>query len=286
MLSSVHPYPGATLLITRTVGATVVLSAVHVAVDRIVGRRLAEKHKLNPAERIFVSEKVCSTLNAVFTTVIGIKSLFLFKNAAGRIVDPYAFDWVFPAYVGYTLYDMCTMAVQNPPSHWTMWVHHVMGAYGGLAMMFGRQISIFPAYCMITESTAIFHNLLWYYQTFIDRPIPTITDTPYPPPTPPIHTPNPPSPPPPSSSDFAQHPSSRYESGMYGDAGVGVGSFVKAAGRMVGRCLRETPWWVGVPGLVMVGGFAVLNVLWTGATVKVFLRAAGVVKKKAKVKGK
>ncbi|KAJ3210839.1 hypothetical protein HDU67_004981 [Dinochytrium kinnereticum] len=308
--TTVHPYPGATLLITRTAVATVVLSAVHLTVDAVVGRKAAERLKLNPAERIFVSEKVCSTLNAVFTSVIGFKTLFFYKNALGQRVDPYAltsvakggwiraytreFDWLFPAYLGYTIYDMGTMVVQNPPSHWTMWVHHVMGATGALAMMFGRQMSIFPAYCMITEATAIFHNFLWYYQTFVDRqpnPKPIDASTTPVPPTPPSRV---------TTTLLGLRAASflalrvwcapaslvhavllEHRERFPGQA-VGVGSLLRASGAMVRRCVLETPWYVGVPGLVMVTMFAVLNGVWSWATVKVFLRSVGVLGKRGR----
>ncbi|KAJ3098740.1 hypothetical protein HDU97_003748 [Phlyctochytrium planicorne] len=318
MESVVVPYPGASLLITRTAIATIGLGAVHIAVDTLVGKKLAEKHGLNKAERIFISEKVCSTINAVFTAVIGFRSLYFFKPCPHHRhpVDAYAlnpaskggwvkvylkdYDWLFPFYLGYTIYDMITMAKQEPKSHWSMWVHHVMGALGGFAMMFGRNLSIFPAYCMVTEATAIFNNLLWYYQTFVEKPALAATNS-----SESDSKPLPPLPSTTASSTLTKiSTTTTILHGLRATSFILLRSWLAPAAilhairlehkflppattssvlnsiqrfawcsvSMVARCVTDTPWYVGVPGVVMTGMFAVLNGVWTEATVKAFLR--------------
>ncbi|KAJ3112472.1 hypothetical protein HDU96_004519 [Phlyctochytrium bullatum] len=329
-----HPYPGATLLLTRTAGTLGFLAAVHFAVDTAIGKKAAEEKGLNKAERIYISEKVCSTINGVVTAFIGLKSLYFFRDYSRQIRDPFRhaaaltvsaphmvsrwhaarrvggwinmytkdFDWVFPWYLGYTLYDMGTMWFQEPKSHWTMWVHHFMGAYGALGMMFGRQMSIFPVYFMVTEATAVFHNMVWYYQTFFEKkpapPAINSTDektvepaalaTPAPTPLDPVtttllHL---------RAASFiilrvwcapwsifhavkVEHLMRHGTVAASGEVVVPpmtVKTFFESAGSMLTRSVNETPWYIGVPGLVMVFGFVMLNGAWTWATVKVARR--------------
>ena len=37
--------------------------------------------------------------------------------------------------------------------------------------------------------------------------------------------------------------------------------------------MLELEWWIGIPGLVMLFMFSLLNIGWTIATVKIFLKA-------------
>ncbi|KAI9356983.1 hypothetical protein DFJ73DRAFT_821707 [Zopfochytrium polystomum] len=164
----IYPSPGAVVLLTRSLAILVGYSFIHLSVDLLVGRRLARKWKLLQTDRVSVSEKVCSTLNALYTAYIGYKTLLsrVYDGPGGALATYTAdMDYFFPNYLAYSLYDIGTMLFQ-PEMHFTMFIHHGMGAYGAFGMMFFRRMSIFPSYFMITEITAVVQNWLWVEETF------------------------------------------------------------------------------------------------------------------------
>ncbi|KAJ3179923.1 hypothetical protein HK101_009999 [Irineochytrium annulatum] len=178
------------------------------------------------------------------------------------------------------------------------------GAAGGIAMMFGRKLAIFPAYCMITEGTAITHNLLWYVQTFTRRravqkaPTPTAPSTASDPAA--VRVPAP------SAQEEAQPPTElttnllalRAVSFVALRSWCGPWSIAEALwieGGIVPffrKLFGEIEWWISWPGLAMITMFrygtnwfvpfgslthcivvSVLNAGWTHATIKAWLKA-------------
>ncbi|KAJ3284116.1 hypothetical protein HDU79_008494 [Rhizoclosmatium sp. JEL0117] len=165
---------------------------VHVVLDQLVGKHLAKKFNLSFSERISVSEKVCSTINAAYVATAAIWISFVrdtfnvndfvanvpCTSAMSAIVSIYPkapatanfitsffdMDWVLPAYVGYSIYDCVTMWFQGD-NHWSMWVHHLVGIYGAFGNQVIRKLSILSNHAMMTEITAMTVNILWYAET-------------------------------------------------------------------------------------------------------------------------
>ncbi|KAJ1548946.1 hypothetical protein HK405_012536 [Cladochytrium tenue] len=128
MSEGIHPAPDPTVLYARVAAFLAGYATIHIVLDHFVAAPLAKRLRLLTTDRVSVAEN-------------------------------------FPSYLAYSIYDLVTMAFQ-PETHWTMWVHHLMGAYGSFVMMFYRKLSIFPTYFMMTEATAVINNWLWYEETF------------------------------------------------------------------------------------------------------------------------
>jgi hypothetical protein len=88
-----------------------------------------------------------------------------FQGTEG-IIDryPHSFHWFFSSYVGYSVYDMLTMLAVGG-EHWTMWMHHIIGAGGAFLMMLYRQAAYFPIVFTITELSVVPTNWLWLLRT-------------------------------------------------------------------------------------------------------------------------
>ncbi|KAJ3303789.1 Glutathione S-transferase 7 [Blyttiomyces sp. JEL0837] len=175
--AGIHPSPGAIVLLGRSAAFLTAFIIIHVFLDVVVGRAIAARWKLAMTDRVS------------FTS----PDPYMGPGGALATYTP-DMDYLFPSYFGYTIYDLLTMFWQ-PETHWSMWLHHLMGAYGAVGMMFFRRMSIFPCYFMITEITAVANNLLWYAQLF-SKPKPEM-----------IPPPPPPSPFSPSGPSSAEHSS-------------------------------------------------------------------------------
>ncbi len=119
----------------------ITFAAVHAVANalgkRILGARVLAT--LSPSDRIYVPEKVCSTLNGLVCGAIGLYLVFLSPEPLltdGSVFTsfPPLLEVVYPHYLAYTMYDMVTMAFQED-EHWSMWAHHLSGAIGALALM-------------------------------------------------------------------------------------------------------------------------------------------------------
>jgi hypothetical protein len=122
-------------------------------------RYIFQKSKSN-----FSQERVCSTINAAFIGGMGLYLLVindLFDDPWESF--PVQLEIMYPVFMGYCLYDMVTMFYQT--QHWSMWVHHIMGVSGSFFMMWGRTGAYYTVWFMITELTAIFDNMNWYFKT-------------------------------------------------------------------------------------------------------------------------
>lgn len=76
---------------------------------------------------------------------------------------PVELETLYPVYAGYCLYDMITMYYQT--QHWSMWVHHLLGVFGSIHLMWARAGAYYSTWFMITEITAVFDNINWYFKT-------------------------------------------------------------------------------------------------------------------------
>ncbi|OAJ43646.1 hypothetical protein BDEG_26988 [Batrachochytrium dendrobatidis JEL423] len=150
-------------------------SSIHLAVSYLIAPLLIKKRILDSLsldDRISVSEKVCSSVNSIITGWVGFWVLFLKPQFVGKQLFhsyPPILDTAFSMYLGYTLYDLITMSFQK--HHWTMWLHHAMGALGTIVMLVYKTGAIYPCYLMITEFTAIINNALWYVKKIRDADV-------------------------------------------------------------------------------------------------------------------
>ncbi|KAJ3072533.1 hypothetical protein HDU98_003419 [Podochytrium sp. JEL0797] len=172
---------------------------IHVVADQLYGKHAEKKFHLTFSERISVSEKVCSTINAIYTASAAIWISFVRDSfnvdhmiatpcssrmsgmlniypkapeTANAVTQFFDMDWVLPAFIAYSIYDCATMYFQGD-NHWSMWVHHIVGIYGGVGNVIIRKLSVLSTFAMMTEITAFFVNLLWYFETLnLSRPQP------------------------------------------------------------------------------------------------------------------
>lgn len=165
---------------------TLAYSVLHLVADRfVIPRRVGHKllDSLDRERRIYLSEKyefplpnilfksfprICSTLNALIVGGAGVYYSVIqphFRGTEG-IIDryPHSFHWFFSSYVGYSVYDMLAMLAVGG-EHWTMWMHHLIGAAGAFLMMLYRQAAYFPIVFTITELSVIPTNWLWALRT-------------------------------------------------------------------------------------------------------------------------
>ena len=74
-------------------------------------------------------------------------------------------DFIFAVFLGYTIYDMLTMAFQT--QHWSIWVHHVLVLIGCIVVTQYKQAVIYPCYFAVAEWTVLFENVLWYIKVIL-----------------------------------------------------------------------------------------------------------------------
>ncbi|ORZ38361.1 hypothetical protein BCR44DRAFT_47527 [Catenaria anguillulae PL171] len=134
----------------------------------------AWRHKLGPQrynalsrrDRIYLAEKVCSSVNALVVSGLAFKAIFLDKAYDGDTMHPYPplAHEAFSHLCGYTIYDLVTMWFQGG-DHWSMWTHHLMSLYGTSLIIYLRNPSFYPLLFGVAEITALANNLVWYLQT-------------------------------------------------------------------------------------------------------------------------
>ncbi|KNE70808.1 hypothetical protein AMAG_14924 [Allomyces macrogynus ATCC 38327] len=143
-------------------------AAAHVVLDRVWQKCLGQaKYKaLSRRDRIYLAEKILSSVNALVTSGLAFKAIFLDKAYDGDVLNPYPnlAHTVFASMCGYTIYDLFTMWAQGG-DHWSMWIHHIMSLYGTSLIMYFRKPSFFPLLFAVSEITALANNLVWYAQT-------------------------------------------------------------------------------------------------------------------------
>ncbi|KAI9146452.1 TLC domain-containing protein [Paraphysoderma sedebokerense] len=150
------------------VGKTVVFySVVHVIMDRLF-RFVLSNDKYNSfsrRDRIYLAEKICSTINSLYVGVWSAYVIFVQKAYDKDVFTPYPKlgHSVLSHLFGYTIYDIATMIMQRDKDV-SMWIHHIAGAYGTGLMMYFKQASFYPILFGVTELTASFNNLVWYIE--------------------------------------------------------------------------------------------------------------------------
>ncbi|KAI8591335.1 hypothetical protein BDZ88DRAFT_49446 [Geranomyces variabilis] len=129
----------------------------------------AVRHKLDPSslsrsDRIFLAEKLPSTVSAFLTAV---PSIVLHSRLPWRndLITPYPrlLDRILAQHIGYTLYDLAIMAYAGG-QHPTAWIHHILGILGTALMRHYRTAAYFPAVFLPTEITVVSTNFLWILQ--------------------------------------------------------------------------------------------------------------------------
>ncbi|KAI8815222.1 hypothetical protein BJ742DRAFT_782810 [Cladochytrium replicatum] len=127
--------------------------------------------RMDRANRVALSEKICSTVNALITAVCGFYITFISQDfGTPETVLGYTAprnlvltEFFVSAFLGYMIYDLGTMIVQGK-NHWTFWAHHIIGFYHSAALMYYRTLCIFALVYSHTELTALPNNLIWYFQ--------------------------------------------------------------------------------------------------------------------------
>lgn len=138
---------------------------IHFTADAIFLYLIPKKYaRLSHDDQINLSEKICSSLNAILMTCFGIY-LCLLTPSFDHCFDafhnyPKLLEIAYPFYLGYTFYDMTVMYFQT--QHWTMWLHHWMGAFGAIIMILFKKAALFSTFFMMTEVTAFIDNIMWY----------------------------------------------------------------------------------------------------------------------------
>ncbi|KAJ3086495.1 hypothetical protein HK102_013025 [Quaeritorhiza haematococci] len=120
--------------------------------------------QLSRKNRILMSEKVASSVNALIMGLFGIYMMFVQNSFKTNVFTEYPplLDHLLCNFVGYTIYDVITMAYAG--SHWTMWLHHGVCLYAAIGIMYWRQGAFWNALFTVTELTALAHNMVWYIQ--------------------------------------------------------------------------------------------------------------------------
>lgn len=142
---------------------------VHVVSDQIwynvIGHDLY--HWLSPSDRIYLGEKVCSSLHGALSGGGALYSIFIAKDYNRDIVItfPPIIRSVFCLSIGYELYDMATMYLQGShPAQ--MWLHHTVVLIGASCSLAYRLGNFSPALFGVSEITVLFSNIRWYLRTF------------------------------------------------------------------------------------------------------------------------
>ncbi|KAJ3168330.1 hypothetical protein HDU88_001770 [Geranomyces variabilis] len=162
--------------------------ALHVVAAAAVRHKL-DLSSLSRSDRIFLAEKLPSTVSAFLTAV---PSIVLHSRLPWRndLIAPYPrlLDRILAQHIGYTvpaivnlfvmkmcirihcvfctkyqLYDLAIMAYAGG-QHPTAWIHHILGILGTALMRHYRTAAYFPAVFLPTEITVVSTNFLWILQ--------------------------------------------------------------------------------------------------------------------------
>lgn len=124
--------------------------------------------KLPRNEKIMVAEKICSSLNAIVLSTSSFYLLFRtneFKGSFGVLRNyPQTLDFTFSSYIGYSLYDLVTMALVGDELN--MWAHHILGIIGAFLTLKYRYLSYFPTVFLFTEITVLPTNFVYLLRIF------------------------------------------------------------------------------------------------------------------------
>ncbi|KAJ3090642.1 hypothetical protein HK102_003120 [Quaeritorhiza haematococci] len=120
---------------------------------------------LSPSDRLYLAEKLPSTLNALIVSLPSLHLLLRQQPYKHDLFKPYPelLDRVFAAHLGFTIYDMWVMAVQGR-EHFSVWVHHVLGVLGTGLMRYFKVASLAPAAFCPSEATVVVSNAIWIMQ--------------------------------------------------------------------------------------------------------------------------
>lgn len=124
------------------------------------------KDKLSLRERVYLVEKVNSTINAVVLGLAG-TYLILFSNTFSEdlfYAFPYQLETALCVLIAYSTYDMITMIYTD--EHLSMWVHHSISIIASLACLVFRVGTFWMSVFAITEIPAAVINLHWYYSLY------------------------------------------------------------------------------------------------------------------------
>ncbi|KAI9221661.1 hypothetical protein BC828DRAFT_380412 [Blastocladiella britannica] len=143
-------------------------TAGHALVDRVWQVAAPARYaSLSRRDRIYLAEKVSSSVNAVVVSALGAATIFGRRGEYSNDLMhayPLSAHHAFVHLCGYTIYDLGTMWMQGG-DHWSMWVHHIMSAYGTSLIMYYKNPSFFPLLFGVSEITALANNVVWYLQT-------------------------------------------------------------------------------------------------------------------------
>ncbi|KAI9164215.1 hypothetical protein H9P43_008032 [Blastocladiella emersonii ATCC 22665] len=139
----------------------------HVIVDGVWRRAMPAHYKsLSRRDRIYLAEKIASSVNALVVSGLAYKSIFVDGDYDADTMHPYPLTAhrAFVHLCGYTMYDLGTMWLQGG-DHWSMWAHHTMSLYGTALITYLRNPSFYPLLFGVSEITALANNVVWYLQT-------------------------------------------------------------------------------------------------------------------------
>ncbi|KAI3649629.1 hypothetical protein MP228_005261 [Amoeboaphelidium protococcarum] len=150
---------------------------LHLVSRQLIHRALGKNRlaMLSNVEKVYLVEKVCSSVNSLVTGFAGLRAIlpFLFGQQM-RYVHTFGIFQYYPAslthilssYVGYSIYDMAVMLFQTfYDEDLIMWAHHFVGLMGAFLMMLFRRASYFPVAFLISEITVFPTNIVWYIKT-------------------------------------------------------------------------------------------------------------------------
>lgn len=145
-------------------GSAAICTCIHLVVAPLWRKALGEQRylALKKRERLYLAEKTVSTVNGL---VSGSLALYTIANGQyrGDVIYPYpkAAHYALAFFSGYSIYDTAVMALgAHEPA--IMWMHHLMGWFGVMGMMYYRKLSFFPVAFAISELTVLPFNLIWY----------------------------------------------------------------------------------------------------------------------------
>ncbi|KNC47713.1 uncharacterized protein AMSG_03944 [Thecamonas trahens ATCC 50062] len=120
---------------------------------------------------IYLAEHVVSWVHGAIMGIGGlwaVAGVRLFDDSVTRPYPP-ILDSYYACHLGYTLYDLVTMALHGGETP-SMWAHHIAGVVGSALMPCLRSLAFIPTAFFITELTVLPQNVLWFCQRLqVDR---------------------------------------------------------------------------------------------------------------------
>ncbi|RKP16048.1 hypothetical protein ROZALSC1DRAFT_18048, partial [Rozella allomycis CSF55] len=112
--------------------------------------------------------RIVSIFHALVSSIVTCWQIHVsqvFESKDALLLYPNFLEYVFPLYIGYTMYDIILMYV-NGSEPLYMWLHHIIGALSICAISYIRRGAYFPAMFLQTEFTAASTNIVWYFHKF------------------------------------------------------------------------------------------------------------------------